>query len=454
MEEERDWITDRLADREGLGHTSGTIAEATRNRSDEAPHLSSKSLTHDIHSSQSEVRESTGACTFSEGTVLAGRYVLMKHVAGGGTCDVYRARDLMAVQRGAAEQSYVAIKLLKPALVARLGSADAVLDEALITRHLSHPNIIKVFDYYVESCEEGDRHFVAMEWVEGETLSERLDRMPHRIMPYSQVLRVFEDIASALSAAHAVGIIHADLKPSNILIGLDGRVKVIDFATARGARVARWRQGGSSREMAALEARRGFFAYTEGYASDAIKNDEAVTVQDDVYAFATMLYEALSGRAPNERQSNNWPKPRSVRYTQWPVLSRVLKPKARKRWSDVEAFFRAFTRARHQDRVIALLFLGGLIAGLAVWQGARSAIQFQAYMETLAQSDRNMITATDMADHISNAPVKALPVVLGEVRVLPELLSAGVLRVTSPGVFSRLEQYVDEALSEKAVNDF
>ena len=153
------------------------------------------------------------------GTVV-GRYEIVGELGAGGMAVVYRARD-RELSRD------VALKLLASAEDASQGNT-RLLREAQALAQLAHPNVIHVYDVGRFS----DGVFLAMELVEGLRLDEWLRQRPRRL---DELLPVFRDAARGLSAAHARGIVHRDFKPSNLILGADGRVRVLDFGLARAA---------------------------------------------------------------------------------------------------------------------------------------------------------------------------------------------------------------------------
>src|SRR5882762_3604327 len=147
------------------------------------------------------------------------RYRIAERLGTGGMGVVYRARD-ERLNRD------VALKLLSGAALADDTGAQRFIREAQLAATLNHPNIVTIYE-----VEEADGyHFIAMEFVEGETLRARLKRGP---LELDEVIRIGGDVADALDAAHALGLIHRDIKPANILLAKTGRAKVADFGLAK-----------------------------------------------------------------------------------------------------------------------------------------------------------------------------------------------------------------------------
>ncbi|MGH2572099.1 MAG: protein kinase domain-containing protein [Actinomycetota bacterium] len=204
---------------------------------------------------------------------LAGRYVLEELIATGGMASVWRARDEVLARM-------VAVKVLRPELAADPGFAERFQREAVAAARLTHPNIISVFD---AGQDEGIRYIV-MEHFEGATLRELLGRKGG--MDPAQALELILPVLAALAFAHSAGLTHRDVKPANILVGGDGRVKVTDFGIAKAAF--------DTYDLTATGAVIG----TARYLSPEQVHDGEVDGRSDLYSLGVVLYEMLTGRPP------------------------------------------------------------------------------------------------------------------------------------------------------------
>jgi len=148
-----------------------------------------------------------------------GHFQLVKKIGSGGMGVVYKARDLHL-------DRFVALKVLPPEKVADPERKLRFVQEAKAASALNHPNIIHIYDI---AADEGI-DYIAMEFVEGKTLDERITR---RGLPLNETLKYAVQIADALAKAHSAGIVHRDLKPSNIMVNEDGAVKILDFGLAK-----------------------------------------------------------------------------------------------------------------------------------------------------------------------------------------------------------------------------
>ncbi|HEY1811165.1 MAG TPA: protein kinase [Kofleriaceae bacterium] len=208
---------------------------------------------------------------------IAGRYVVIGVIGAGAMGVVYDAWDPQLRRR-------VALKLLRPDRVAGPDGAPRLLREAQAMARLQHPNVVAVHDV----GELGERVFVAMELVDGDTLAGWL--VARR--SWREIVAMFVQVGEGLAAAHAVGLVHRDFKPDNVLVG-DGRARVTDFGLANASSVVTPAAGpvGSLTETGALLG-------TPAYMAPEQMAGGGADARSDEFAFCLALYEALYGERP------------------------------------------------------------------------------------------------------------------------------------------------------------
>ncbi|MFK0253018.1 Stk1 family PASTA domain-containing Ser/Thr kinase [Streptomyces sp. NPDC090445] len=206
------------------------------------------------------------------GQTLDGRYRIDARIAAGGMATVYRALDTRL-------DRILALKVMHPALAADAAFVDRFIREAKSVARLAHPNVVAAFDQGTD----GPYTYLAMEYVSGCTLRDVL-RERGALQPRA-ALDILEPVLAALGAAHRAGFVHRDMKPENVLIGDDGRVKVADF--------------GLVRSVDAVTSTTGAVLGTVSYlAPEQIENGVTDT-RVDVYACGVVLYEMLTGDKPH-----------------------------------------------------------------------------------------------------------------------------------------------------------
>jgi serine/threonine-protein kinase len=206
------------------------------------------------------------------GTLLSGRYRLEQRIGSGGMSTVYRAFD-ETLERP------VAIKLLNREISDDSGQLERFRREARAVAQLSHRHIVGVID----AGEDEGRPYIVFEYVEGETLKDRIRRDGE--LPIDQAVAYAIEIARALGAAHKAHIVHRDVKPQNVLIDEEGNAKVTDFGIAR------------SLDEEGLTAD-GRVLGTTDYVSPEQALGHGVTPQSDLYSLGVVLFEMLSGQVP------------------------------------------------------------------------------------------------------------------------------------------------------------
>ncbi|MBF4615890.1 serine/threonine-protein kinase [Curtobacterium sp. VKM Ac-1376] len=208
----------------------------------------------------------------TSGLTFGGRYQLSSRVAIGGMGEVWQATDLVIGRT-------VALKILKDEYLGDPGFLERFRAEARHAALVNHEGIANVFDY----GEEDGSAYLVMELVPGEALSTMIER--EHTLPVDKVLDIVAQTANALQAAHAVGLVHRDIKPGNLLITPDGRVKITDFGIARIA------------DQVPLTAT-GQVMGTVQYLSPEQASGHPASPSTDIYSLGIVAYEALAGRRP------------------------------------------------------------------------------------------------------------------------------------------------------------
>ena len=206
-----------------------------------------------------------------KGMFLADRYEILEQIGNGGMSDVYKAKCHKL-------NRYVAIKVLKPEFSQDTSFVSKFRVEAQSAAGLSHPNVVNVYDV----GEENGIHYIVMELVEGITLKKYIEKRGK--LPYKEAVSIAIQVANGMEAAHKHHIVHRDIKPQNIIISKEGKVKVTDFGIAKAATSSTINSSaamGSVHYMSPEQARGGY-------------SDE----RSDIYSFGITLYEMLTGKVP------------------------------------------------------------------------------------------------------------------------------------------------------------
>jgi len=205
---------------------------------------------------------------FPPGTMLADRYRIVGLLGKGGMGEVYRADDLKLRQP-------VALKFLPEALSVDPKKLERFLHEVRVARQVSHPNVCRVYDI----AEADGQHFISMEYVDGEDLSAVLRRMGRPSK--EKALQIARQLCAGLAAAHDKGVLHRDLKPHNVMIDGQGRVRITDFGLA-----------GFAEDFTGKEV----YAGTPAYMAPEQLAGRGVSVKSDIYSLGVVLSELFTGK--------------------------------------------------------------------------------------------------------------------------------------------------------------
>lgn len=206
----------------------------------------------------------------TEGMIVADRYEILGKIGAGGMSDVYKAKDLTLGR-------FVAIKVLKAEFSEDLNFVTKFRTEAQSAAGLEHPNIVNIYDV---GSEKG-MHYIVMEYVEGITLKTYIEKKGQ--LAFKEAVSIAIQVGRGIEAAHAKNIIHRDIKPQNIIISTEGKVKVTDFGIARAASANTISSDvmGSVHYSSPEQARNGF-----------------VDGKSDIYSLGIVMYEMVTGRVP------------------------------------------------------------------------------------------------------------------------------------------------------------
>src|SRR6266581_1612869 len=227
--------------------------------------------------------------------VTLSHYHIVSKIGAGGMGEVYLAQDTKLDRK-------VALKILPADVAAHADRMKRFVQEAKAASALNHPNILTIYE--IDETDSG--HFIATEFIDGETLRERMRSAPLKL---GEVLDVAGQIASALSAAHAAGIVHRDIKPENVMLRHDGIVKVLDFGLAKLSEPPAVAGGPVVDREAPTRANvntdPGVVMGTAIYMSPEQARGLPVDARTDIFSLGIVLYEMVAGRLPFDGSNRN-----------------------------------------------------------------------------------------------------------------------------------------------------
>jgi len=269
------------------------------------------------------------------GLVLRNRYELRRLLGEGGMSCVWEATDRLR-EGSLNREARIAVKLLRSSLAHREDAAQALRLEFERAQSLSHPAIINVLDLDAD----GDLHFITMERLDGDLLGEVIKRLRPNHLRHDQAFAILARLGEGIAFAHDAGIVHADIKPGNVMLTHAGELRLFDFGAAWPAQREPWIYESGERSLQGA---------TPTYASAERLGGAAPTVRDDVFSFACLAYELLSGRHPFDRMpahdaERHKMSPRRIpglSRRQWKALARGLAFRREERWADMRLMLAA-----------------------------------------------------------------------------------------------------------------
>ena len=264
------------------------------------------------------LRQPTADDQVQVGSILRDRFLLQERVAGGSMGVVYKALDRRLAEAGA-ESPYVAIKVLSPQLSRSGPALRALQQEAAKGRCLLHPNIVR----FIDLDREDELYFLVMEWMEGRTLADILDSPDGKKIGLDRALEIVRQVGAALDYAHKCGIVHADVKPGNVMVQSDGSVKLFDFGIARVLQTQATNKDFDPRELGAL---------TPAYSSMQVLTGDEPVPADDVFSLGCLMYRLIAGyrvfgprNAAEASQEGMQPQRiNALSDSQWRALSKAI----------------------------------------------------------------------------------------------------------------------------------
>jgi len=317
------------------------------------------------------------------GSLLKGRFLMERELGRGGMGVVYLARDERKVE-ARDRDPYVAVKVLNDEFRKHPDALIALQRESRRAQHLGNDHIVRVYDF----DKDGTNVFMTMEYVEGTDLRTLIRAKARNGMPFAEAWPLIEGMGEALLRAHAAGIVHSDFKPGNVMVTPGGVARVFDFGIARAGKIGAEASG----EHTVFDAGT-LGAMTPAYASLEMLQGKTPTPSDDIYAFACVVCELLTGRHPFDKESaeeamssgRRAPAVPGLDKRQYKALVDALAFTADKRSGDIGAVIAALRKRRWRERATPWLLATvgvAVLVGAATWFGA-SQVEHRHVADTL-----------------------------------------------------------------------
>ncbi|YCO02241.1 serine/threonine-protein kinase [Vibrio sp. VNB-15] len=373
------------------------------------------------------------------GETVKNRYEIESLIGHGGLCDVYLAKDKILESSGA-DKPYVALKILQEEFSSQPETARMLIREAQQTQKLSHPNIIRVYDFGVD----GDVYFLVMEYIDGETLESLVQRSRPDGLKFKPSLSILNQTLDALSYAHSLGVVHADLKPANIILTSDGNVKLLDFGVSKTQQL-KHDQYAAKRKTQDNDT----LGYTPNYASLNVLSGKEPKFSDDIFAFCCITYELLSCKHPFSRTPVNEALKKNIKvsrpshfpFAKWPLFSKILSNGLSPQQLSAEQIKQHINKNRWP-------IYTSIAASIAI-----ATLLGAAYQEQQKQITDLKLALNQQAESISSAQM-LLDTVPEETKLLIDtkqdlhpVVKAGFLRLYKPYLLGEFESKIDDVLN-------
>jgi len=352
------------------------------------------------------------------GSVLRDRFLLQERIAGGSMGIVYKALDR---RRAEAADIYpsVAIKVLTPELSRNGNALRALQQEAAKGRCLSHTNIVR----FIDLDREDDLYFIVMEWLDGKSLASILDDSSNKIIDKDTATDIVKQVAKALDYAHLRGVVHADVKPGNIMVSPKGEIKLFDFGIAR----VRQKQFDKAAEFDPGV----LGAVTPAYSSMQVLTGEEPVASDDVFSLACLMYRLVAGyrvfgprNAAEAADAGMEPqRPQGLNDAEWRALRKALAYSRVSRFASAKEFIDALEGNHSPDDAEpfspldepeeerrrlwpSLLTVAVLLAGFYGLYESGLLAQLPSLVDSVTSTTRNQRTGTEPEPVVVPAPVE------------------------------------------------
>lgn len=374
------------------------------------------------------------------GDLLSDRYRLVELIGTGGMSYVYKAIDTFAEKAGDSEP-YVAVKILSSEFSTHPDAVTIMQREAKKTRLLAHPNIVQIHDFVLDDslC------YIVMEYLQGETLDQIIKRSKPNGLPQNGVLNILKQITSALEFAHQQGILHSDLKPSNIFITQQQRVKIFDFGVSRGLKQ---KVDEYAVQLHSNEPEYEVGGYTPAYASLNMLNQQPHDVKDDIYGLACITYEMFTSKHPYARkpankafaEKMNPDKVSKLALFNWKGLVKGLQLEHHQRTESVQQFYQDLTRTLFKPVALAASVLILSVVAITLWQSSSQIItETQAQLAHYQQQEAQYQQLLALAE-------TDLEATLESINQLPDLHRTSLLNILNDDIVQHFSAQSEQFL--------